>query len=367
MGVGTLKETKVLMLGTDTSAKGGIASVVTDYYEFGLMSRLNVDYAATYRDGSKFTKIFFFLKQFPGILWKIVAADIVHAHSAYGWSFRRLASLLHLARIFGKKTVLHSHASSFHVYFEKSSRIEQALIRYSLRKMSAVIVLSQDWEKTFKKIEPTGRYHVVRNGVDSRKYAVEGRTLHKPSTILFLGELGERKGIYDLVRAAHILGKKGYFFVLAGNGDIDGVRAMVRDLKLEDVVSVPGWIGPEEKKRLLGDADLYVLPSYNEGLPISILEAMAASLPVVSTPVGGIPEAVVDGRNGFLVSPGDFCALAEAIERSTSDTDTWECMSKASSAMARNMFSMEMVEAELTAIYKSLVCLPLRKVPTQNQ
>ena len=349
------------MLGTDTSAKGGISSVVRDYFEFGLMSRLNVEYVATYRDGSKSSKVLFFLRQFPKIVSRMISADIVHAHSAHGWSFRRLASLLYLAKILGKKTVLHSHGSDFHIYYDNASRIERALIRYSLRNTDTVIVLSQDWKKKLTEIEPAGNYHVVRNGVDSNKYQVDARVLHNPVKVLFLGELGERKGVYDLVRAAQILNGSGFAFVLAGNGDVDGVRTMVRELELDETVSTPGWIGPEEKQRLLREADVYVLPSYNEGLPISILEAMAAGLPVVSTPVGGIPEAVIEGRNGFLVSPGDASSLADCIHKATSDGKSWKEMSEISSAMARESFSMEMVEGELRKIYGSMISIDARK------
>lgn len=345
----------VLMMGTDTSAKGGISSVIKDYYDFGLMSRLGVDYVATYTDGSKLEKITFFLSQLPSILKGMLSVKIVHAHSAQGWSFRRLGGLLLIADVLGKKTVLHIHASNFHIYYDESSRLEQRFIKYVLQKVDCVIALSQEWKRRIHIIQPRANCVVVRNGIDNVKYQVNERALRSPVTVLFLGVLGKRKGVYDLVQAAQYLDKSSFNFVLAGNGDVDGVRAMVRELNLDDIVNVPGWIDYEEKMKLLQEADLYVLPSYHEGLPISILEAMAASLPVVSTPVGGIPEAVIDGGNGCLVPPGNPQALADGIRKITENPSAWQRMSGASCRMVCERFSLESVETALSKIYCSMV------------
>lgn len=343
---------KILMLGTDVSTKGGIATVVKDYIDCGLMSRLNIQYVATHRDGSRATKVLFFFKQFPKIVLKVIPAKIVHLHTSHGWSYRRLASILFIANLLGKKTVLHVHGSQFDIYFEQAGRVERAIIQYGLRVASIVIALSQDWKLKLLEIESAAKVFVVRNGVDTAKYQqVAERALHDPVSILFLGRLGDRKGIYDLLDVIQKVSSSRFRFVLAGDGDIERVRSLVLERGLENYVHVPGWVGPEEKGKLLRDADLYVLPSYHEGLPISILEAMAAALPVVSTPVGGVPEAVIDGCTGYLVPPGDSHALRKGIERATADPVMWRKMSDASMALARSAFSMEVVEHELYKIY----------------
>ena len=88
---------------------------------------------------------------------------------------------------------------------------------------------------------------------------------------------------------------------------------------LGNAVTFAGWVRGEEKLALLQEAALLALPSYAEGVPIAVLEAMAAGLPVVTTPVGGIPDLIADGRNGLLVQPGDVPALASAINRLLDD------------------------------------------------
>lgn len=351
-----LAHPKRLMVGTDVSTKGGIASVINDYIDSGIMRRLGIAYVATHKDGGKLTKMLFFLKQLPRVFISIIPVEIVHIHTSHGWSFRRLVTVVFLARLLGKKVALHVHGSQFDTYFDGAGRAERAVIRYGLRVADIVIALSQDWKEKLSGIQPGADIIVIRNGVDIAKYLpVVARELHKPATVLFLGRLGERKGIYDLLSAIQELDSPDFKFVLAGDGEVAQVRSLVKERGLGRVVQVPGWVGPEEKRKLLSGSDIYVLPSYHEGLPISILEAMAAGLPVISTPVGGIPEAVIEGETGYLCSPGDHIGLADAIRESVSDPVKWKKMSTRSIALAQSAYSMEVVEAELIRAYERLV------------
>ena len=350
-----MKRTKILMLGTDVTTMGGIASVIRDYIDTGLMSRLNITYVATHRDGSKMAKFVFFLRQVPKVFLKCFPADIVHIHTSHGWSYRRLVTILFGANLIGKKTILHVHGSEFDLYFDKAGKVEQAIIRYGLRTADRVIALSSDWETKLHTIEPQANIVVIRNGVDYTRYLqFTGREMHTPANVLFLGRLGDRKGIYDLLEAIAELDRSEIEFVLAGDGDVERVRAIVSERGWQRQVRIPGWVGPEDKMALLRAADLYVLPSYHEGLPISVLEAMAAGLAVISTPVGGIPEAVIDGRNGYLVPPGNPRALAERIRDALMDRARWRAMSDASFLLAREDFDTSIVESHLKDLYESL-------------
>jgi glycosyltransferase involved in cell wall biosynthesis len=344
------------MLGTDITTMGGIASVIKDYFDSGLMKRLNVEYVPTHKDGSKLFKAWFFLKQFPKAAGRCLGADLVHIHTSHGWSYRRLSTLLFISNQANKKTVLHVHGSQFDEYYQQAGKIERAWIRRGLRSANIVIALSSSWKEKLLAMEPQANIVVLRNGVNYSEYQLNTpRELHSPVSVLFLGRLGERKGIYDLLDAINHLDIDAFQFVLAGDGDLEKVRKIVSEHKWEKNVQVPGWVGAEEKKRLLQAADIYILPSYHEGLPISILEAISAGLPVIATPVGGIPEAVVDGLNGYLVSPGDPEAIAASIERVVLDYQQWKKMSEASSLRAKTMFDMDVVETRLRAIYSPLL------------
>lgn len=107
-----------------------------------------------------------------------------------------------------------------------------------------------------------------------------------------MGRLGERKGVYDLLQSIQQLKTLGVTanFNLAGDGEVEEVKALVQQYGIEDCVNVLGWINGEQKEKLMREADLLVLPSYHEGLPMAILEAMNCGLPIISTTVGGIPK-----------------------------------------------------------------------------
>lgn len=102
--------------------------------------------------------------------------------------------------------------------------------------------------------------------------------------------------------------------IMAGDGDIEQAQNLVTTLNLENYIKLPGWIGPDERDILLTEADVFVLPSYNEGLPLAMLEAMAWELPVIVTPVGGIPEIVTQSDNGLIVDPGNVEQLSDAVK-----------------------------------------------------
>lgn len=350
-----MKQKKILMVGTDITTMGGIASVIRDYFDTGLMSRLNVTYVATHRDGSKMAKLGFFLRQVPKVFLQSFPANIVHIHTSHGWSYRRLVTILVGAKLIGKKIILHVHGSEFDRYYHKAGKVERAIIRFGLRTADTVIALSSDWKMKLHTIEPQANILVIRNAVDHSRYLPSTeREIHSPANVLFLGRLGDRKGIYDLLEAIAELDLSAIEFVLAGDGDVERVRAIVSERGWQKQVAVPGWVGPEDKIALLGAADLYVLPSYHEGLPISVLEAMAAGLPVISTPVGGIPEAVIDNRNGYLIPPGNHRMLAERIRDALGDRVRWKRMSDASLLLAREDFDTSIAESRLQELYESV-------------
>ena len=168
-----------------------------------------------------------------------------------------------------------------------------------------------------------------------------------------LGRLGRRKGSYDLIAAAELALRRNpaLKLCLAGDGEVEQVRALVRKKGLEGNIEVPGWIDGAEKLRRLRDAATVVLPSYHEGLPMAILEGMAAGKAIISTTVGAIPE-VVGAENGILVEPGDIPALAEALLRCSGDGDALARMSASSRKRAQEVFSIRRTHEALAECYR---------------
>ena len=168
-----------------------------------------------------------------------------------------------------------------------------------------------------------------------------------------LGRLGERKGTYDLIAAAELALRQnpGLKLCLAGDGEVDQVRALVKKKGLEQNITVPGWIDRAERLRRLWEAATVVLPSYHEGLPVSILEGMAAGKAIISTAVGAIPEVITE-ENGILVEPGGVPALADALLRCSGDLNLLEAMSRNNREKAKQEFGVRRMHEKLAEYYR---------------
>jgi glycosyltransferase involved in cell wall biosynthesis len=172
--------------------------------------------------------------------------------------------------------------------------------------------------------------------------------------IVYLGALGSRKGTSDLLRALASPRLRGLQWdaVIAGNGDLDAFRAEAAALGIADRVALPGWIGPEEAQALLASAAVFVLPSYNEGLPVAVLEAMAAGIPVVTTRVGAIPDLGIDNAAGFLIEPGFIEDLADRLATLVEDPSLREQFGANGRRRVESDFTIDSTAQRLAALYR---------------
>ncbi len=347
---------KILMLGPDPiKTTGGMSSVVKSYYESDLAKNNSLKYISTYEDGQKY-KIFIqglrkYLKAL--ILEKV---DVVHIHSASRGSFYRKSLIVLIGRLFFKKIVFHLHGAEFNeFYHQESAKIQKAWIRFSLKACQVIIVLSSQWKKDLSLIVgeksnivviPNGVIlPVIRNLDKDKKYI----------SILTMGRLGKRKGIYDLLEAAKDIVKiyPHVRFTLAGDGEIQKVKEIIRKNKLEAYFDVPGWV--LDGRSYFRKADIYLLPSYNEGLPISVLEAASYGIPVISTPVGGISDVIKDGISGYLVEPGDIGQINNRIKNLISDDDLRLKMGRESRNVVKEQFNLIHIIDQIDVLYSNLL------------
>jgi glycosyltransferase involved in cell wall biosynthesis len=353
----------IVMLGTDFHTKGGISSVVNVYRESGLFSRFPVVYLASHADGSAWLKIRYFIVawvRFMGMLLRGRVAA-VHAHVSTDVSFWR--KLLFLMPAFAARVpaILHLHGADFDTWYEASSPWRKRIVRATFDRASSIIVLSRSWQEWARTITRNPAIVAIYNPVRMPERA--DFSLREPACVLFLGQLGNRKGTYDLLQAAARVVNKhpGLKLVMAGDGELGRVRDEVARLGLQDHVEVLDWVSGARKAALLERAAIYALPSYCEGLPMSVLEAMAVGLPIVCTPVGGVPEAITDGLEGLLVVPGDVDALSQALDALLSQLDLRRQMGEAARSKVVNTFSAACVLPQLEAVYRKLgirPCLP---------
>lgn len=358
--VNTNKRLRVCMIVPDPMVQGGIAAVTSGYYGSRLEELCDVTYVQSYCDGSKWAKLAKALSAYREYrhLLQTQQFDVVHIHSSFGPSFYRKTPFIVWAARRGIPVVNHIHGAEFGPFYADATERKRALVRKVYGKCARFIVLSEEWRERIAQIVPADQITVVPNySVPlTDDAAQELWTARTGRQVLFLGEIGQRKGAYDLPAVIHAVRAvmPQARFVIGGSGDIDGVRAMLGSTD-RDAVLFPGWVRGEDKARLLKESALYILPSYNEGLPMSILDAMGYALPIVSTTVGGIPRLVTDNVNGWLTAPGDTKAMADAIISILGQQGRAQEYGMQSLAIVNSRYSLEAHIRALVSVYHMAV------------
>jgi glycosyltransferase involved in cell wall biosynthesis len=314
----------VLMLGPGLGVQGGI-SAVERMTLAALPRRVSATHIPTMEEGSKARKLVTYLRALGLTLLRTVRRpDIVHIHFASRASSVRKMSLARLALARGCKVVMHAHGGAYSAYWKSLSPRARAGNLAVLNRIHALIVLGEGWREFFVSIGVAPERIAVLPNPVALPAVLPLRERAARVTFAYLGLIASSKGTFDLVEAlgrlpAATLDK--LRVVIAGNGEHAELARRIRLHALGSVVEVRTWLKPEERDALLASAEAFVLPSYHEGLPMALLEAMAWGLAPVCTPVGSIPELVEHEANGLLAAPGDLDALAAAIERIALDPD----------------------------------------------
>ena len=310
---------KVLMLGESLDRSGGIVSVEKLILKYA-PPQLEIDHLVTLPNGSTTRKILVFIRALGFLPWRLLSrkTDIVYIHVAERGSAFRQAMTTAIAFLLQKPVILHSHSADFHTFYANLPQIIQVGLSQIFRKSTRFIVLSHSWKNFY--IEQLGlaaeRIIVLPNPVKFPNQALQPDHSGKVN-FLFLGKIGERKGAFDLISAFSaipVAQRQNAELVIAGDGEGTRARQIIEQLNLTQSIRILDWVNEQQRDELLAKANVFVLPSYNEGLPMALLEAMSWGLPVITTPVGGIPELISTTKNGLLVTPGKIEQLSAAIQ-----------------------------------------------------
>lgn len=347
---------KLVMLGPDLASRGGIAAVVQVWRESGVVGPWPLHYLPTYADGGAITKLVVFMGALLRFIVMLLTGQVaaVHAHSASNASFRRKSLILALARLAGKPYVFHLHGGAFDRYYAKASALEKAWVRRTIHGAKVVLVLSESWADWLRETIGHADVRVLPNPVEPM--ALPDDVPREPQTLLFLGRLEDAKGVFVLIDAlARLAGvRPALRVILAGEGDVARVRAAAVAAGVAERVELPGWVSGEAKACLLARAGIFVLPSRFEGVPMGILEAQAAGMPVVATRVGGIPQVITDGFNGVLCAPDNVASLVTALKPLLADPGLAARMGEVGRERVLEAYGVERVRQLLGDVWRTL-------------
>jgi len=283
--------------------------------------------------------------------------DIVQIHTSDYLNFWENSINIIIAKLFLRKVIVRFGGSMFNVFFERSPSPIKTLIRAILQLPDKIIVQSRFWESYFSKLVDKNKIVILPNCIDWRLY--ENKKRKKTSEyldVLFLGSIyAKRKGIFDILKSIPLVLEKHSnirFILVVPNKEI---KALCSNKKFANSVVFKEWINGSEKLETFKNSDIYILPSYGEGFPNTILEAMASGLPVIATNVGAIPEVIIEGENGFLINPGDYQSLSNCLLELINNKRLREKMGENNVRKVKNQYDVSLVFEKLALEYEKIL------------
>lgn len=349
---------RILMCSSARSEKGGMNSVIDQLMDHDWNSGFQFSYLATHISGNTIKKSIYFMISYVklNILLVIDKFDIIHIHMSYKGSFHRKYYVTKLCKTYNKKVIIHLHGSEFKDFYNSGDGKLKKKIEELFTIADLTIVLGNDWKRFIHSIAPKAKVTVINNAIALPELKIKKQ--HHPVRLLFLGALIKRKGVADLLSVVKKINDEnsGSFELwIAGAGEEEkSLKKFSKENGMDKYVKFCGWIGVNDKPKLLNDTDALVLPSYNEGLPIAILEAMSYGLPIICTDVGSISEAVFEGENGYLFKPGNKDKLEHDLKKLVFNENIWKKMSEKSRKIVEKQFSETGYFKKIEEIYRTI-------------
>jgi len=315
------KKIKIVMVGPHPEGLGGISRVIKNWEQNKMLNDENVRYIPSSDDRFN-TRFLFLLKNFIRFLVEInQGISWIYIHTSSYNSFLRKSIFILGALMFRKKMILHIHPNHFAEFMKQAKGISKTYLYFLLSRIDRFVVLTIEMEKNIKEQFPNKPLEVLRNPVDIQLMRKDNCYVRQKNNILYMGWYLKEKGVYDLVDAIGILTREGVDLHLNfyGRKGAKILRRYIENKNLVKYVSVNGWVDGEEKLKSYYTSTMLVLPSYSEGIPNVILEAMATRTPIVSTHVGGLKEVLVDGNNAIIFETGNCADLSKKILKCLKD------------------------------------------------
>ena len=356
----------VLLLGPHRAAVSGVSTHVNLLMESSLgddFELVHLQVGSEGRDEGPIGRWLRLLASPIALFFTIVFrhVSVVHLNTSLNRKayWRDLAYML-VAKLLRARVLYQVHGGALPGDFFAGRKRLTAFLRWTLTLPDLVVVLAAVELDAYRRFVPAQSVTLIPNGIDCRPYAgvptVRSRAEY-PLRLVYVGRIAREKGLYETLQGIRLATELGVDvrLIVAGQGPEEArLRRYGQALGISSRVNFVRPVFGADKVKLLGTADAMVLASYSEGLPYSLLEAMAAGIPIVATPVGAIPDVMSEGTHGFLVPPRDGKAIAEAIAMLAADRERLSWMSRACRRRIRAAYSIERVAAELRLRYGEL-------------
>lgn len=324
---------RICILGTSPDARGGIGTVVRAFYGGFKHPGFEYVHVISHRDANPLVKTLIGIKAAFRLigLCRSKSISLVHLHSADGMSFNRTRFYVAIANHYGIPVINHIHAASWDTFYRHASAKRKQQIRETYSSCAALIALSDEWKINLSDVQDPARIFVVENFVPFAD--PDFHPLWERKSVALISRIEPVKGtdiIPDIVEDTRKAVPDAHF-VIAGDGSaLEELKEQVERRHLSSAVTFLGWVDDRRRREILASTSIYMLPSYAEGMPMSILEGIGYNLPIVASPVGGIPQIVRNGDNGLLCKPGDAPAFARALISLLTDRSLFERLSDGS-------------------------------------
>lgn len=350
---------KIMIIGPSPyKSKGGMATVIREIVEDKkFCHEYDVKYHESYVDGNVILRQLFSVYSYIRFLFSRKNYDVFYIHMASYRSTYRKMKYYNLLYKKNKKIIIHLHGGEFLSFYNNEKKNRQNTIKKMLHNSNAVIALSEKWRDRYYSTFGDINCYVVRNGIDTKEYEMAYRTQNEKITnIVCLAKVCKEKGVYDLIDAVGCVSQRNenIHCYIAGIGEIEKAKRYISRSDLDRFVDVVGWVDNNQKKELLAKCGILALVSYNEALPMSILEGLACGKAILATNVGAIPEVVSD-HNGFLVEPGDINGITKALIELINYPEKTKLIQRNNRNLAKMEYDLEKTHSALSDILKKVI------------
>lgn len=345
---------RVLVVGTAECSGGGVTSVVKLIKKMPVWDKYQCYWLGTQIQASKWSKIRCALTAYVKALFIIWRYKIVHFHTVPNISMTIQLPVFILALLARKKIILHLHVGN---QLTMPHVIDFKLAHWCMRKADTSVLLADQFANYLEQYwqDVKTPHKVIYNACDDVMTIPYKQHKH---TILFCGRFTDNKSADTLIKAFGKIYQKHPDWklqFLAEGPEEDKCRQLIKDLGLESHIEMPGFVFGEAKAEYFRQAGIFCLCSHFEGFPMVVLEAWAYGVPVVTTPVGALPEVIEKGKTGFTYDIEDTDALAEILDMMVCDDELRHRMSIYSKKYVEDKFSLLTINEQIDEMYQELL------------